>query len=153
MQRNNHILIVDDNESIHQDIKSILVGTEEEGAIQFAEAESELFGVNGQTDSDEVINYNIEHAYQGEDAVSMVKESLDNLNPFSLIFMDVRMPPGIDGIETIQKIREDDPYVEIVICTAYSDYSWNQILKRLGQSDKLLFMKKPFDATAMKQTA
>jgi two-component system, sensor histidine kinase and response regulator len=59
----------------------------------------------------------------------------------------------MDGIKTTKKIREKHPYVEIVICTAYSDYSWSEIIHNLGFSDKLLFMKKPFDATALKQTA
>src|SRR5699024_5616369 len=53
----------------------------------------------------------------------------------------------------IQKIWKKHPHVEVVICTAYSDYSWDQIVNNLGNTDKLLFVKKPFDATALKQMA
>jgi diguanylate cyclase (GGDEF)-like protein len=67
--------------------------------------------------------------------------------------MDVRMPPGIDGIETIESIWEIDPDVGVVICTAYSDYTWDQIVTKLGQNDNLLFMRKPFDSVSLKQIA
>lgn len=83
----------------------------------------------------------------------MVKEAAKKGSPYALVFMDVRMPPGIDGIEAIQKIWKDYPFTEMVICTAYSDYSWDEIINNFGSTDKLLFMKKPFDATALKQTA
>lgn len=154
MAGNQHILIVDDNASIHKDIESILIGTSTEADKELQEMEAELFSdeVEDSIDHSEIINYDIDHAFQGEEAISMVSEADKNKYPYSLIFMDVRMPPGIDGIQTIKKIWEDHPFVEIVICTAYSDYSWEEILTELGHSDKLLFMKKPFDATALKQT-
>ena len=72
---------------------------------------------------------------------------------YSLVFMDVRMPPGLDGIKTIGKIWERYPSMEIVICTAYSDYSWVDIIDILGPSDHLLVLKKPFDADEAQQMA
>lgn len=151
-----HILVVDDNEEIHQDIRSILLNNVFAAQEELAGMEEILFG---QSDSESAGGqtctpvYQIDHAYQGEEAISMVNDAVQSGQPYSLIFMDVRMPPGMDGIKAIRHIWENHPFTEIVICTAYSDYSWDQIIRDLGASDKLLFMKKPFDATAIKQTA
>ena len=155
MEKKNRILLVDDNEAIHEDIISILSSHRENTNPELQSIEEKLFGSNDQSLNDltENIDYEIDHAYQGKEALQMVDQAEADGNPYSLIFMDVRMPPGMDGIQTTKKIREKHPYIEIVICTAYSDYSWSQIIHNLGFSDKLLFMKKPFDATALKQTA
>lgn len=156
MAKNRHILLVDDNESIHDDIVSILNG-QEEADEELINMESELFGSFSSPSRGESTGplemYDIDHAYQGDEAIEMVEQAQESAYPYSLIFMDVRMPPGMDGIQTIQQIWSNYPYVEMVICTAYSDYSWDEIIDSLGNSDKLLFMKKPFDATALKQAA
>ncbi len=154
MANNRRVLLVDDNESIHKDIESILTGMSDSYNSELVELEDELFG-EGKTKkkNSNVIKYDIDHAYQGSEAIEMVEKAKKDKNPYALIFMDVRMPPGIDGIQTIQKIWSRYPYIEMVICTAYSDYSLDKITEELGRSDKLLFMKKPFDATALKQTA
>lgn len=155
MVNKSRILLVDDNKSIHEDIEAVLSNHQTDVDNELQELEGTLFGesISGNTAVLEKIEYQIDHAYQGEEAIRMVQEAADNNRPYSLIFMDVRMPPGMDGIEAIQKIWENYPYIEMVICTAYSDYSWDEIVQNLGSSDKLLFMKKPFDATALKQTA
>ncbi len=150
-----HILLVDDNEAIHEDIEAILTSHSKDTDAELQEMADELFGTlsSDKGDNEVTIEYDIDHAYQGEEAIRMVEEAAEKGNPYSLVFMDVRMPPGIDGIQTIKRIWEDYPYTEMVICTAYSDYSWDEIVRNLGNTDKLLFMKKPFDATALKQTA
>lgn len=147
---------MDDNESIHEDIISILSSDQTHSNPELQSIENNLFGTNNELNTNDAvrdIEYIIDHAYQGAEAIRMADEAEASGNPYALIFMDVRMPPGMDGIQTTKKIRENHPYTEIVICTAYSDYSWSQIVRNLGSSDKLLFMKKPFDATALKQTA
>ncbi len=151
------ILIVDDNESIHEDIEVILTNRQNKQDTGLADLEDMLFGKNEDSVtesalSDQVV-YRIDHAYQGEESVKMVQEAEESGDPYALIFMDVRMPPGMDGIEAIRVIWDKYPYIEMVICTAYSDYTWDKIVKSLGITDKLLFMKKPFDATALKQMA
>ncbi len=151
------ILIVDDNESIHEDIEEILTSRQQKRDSDLSNLEEMLFGNESDSEinpavSDDV-SYRIDHAYQGEESVKMVHLAEDEGDPYSLIFMDVRMPPGMDGVEAIKAIWDDFPYIEMVICTAYSDYTWDQIIKNLGITDKLLFMKKPFDATALKQMA
>lgn len=155
MVTESRILLVDDNEAIHEDIEAILSSHQVDVDSELQELEDSLFGdsVSRNTDVLEKLKYKIDHAYQGEEAIRMVREAAENGKPYSLVFMDVRMPPGMDGIQAIQQIWKDYPYIEMVICTAYSDYSWDDIVQNLGSSDKLLFMKKPFDATALKQTA
>lgn len=126
-----------------------------------SELEDELFGDLEELEIEEEnqaislfnVQYNIDSAYQGMEAIKMVDTAAQEGNIYSLIFMDVRMPPGIDGIRTIQKIWDKYPDIEVIICTAYSDYSWDDIMKKFGQTDHLLFIKKPFDAIVVKQAA
>ena len=70
-----------------------------------------------------------------------------------MAFVDVRMPPGWDGIETIARIWEVYPDLQIVVCTAYSDYSWEEMRAKVGQPDSLLVLKKPFDNIEVQQLA
>ena len=70
-----------------------------------------------------------------------------------MAFVDVRMPPGWDGVETTAKIWQKYPDLQVVICTAYSDYSWEEMLKKLGYSDRLVILKKPFDTIEVLQLA
>jgi PAS domain S-box-containing protein len=63
------------------------------------------------------------------------------------------MPPGWDGIETIARIWEVDPELQIVVCTAYADYSWEEMRAKVGQPDSLLVLKKPFDNIEVQQVA
>jgi len=152
----NRILIADDNRDIHEDIKCILNSFVP--ALEYSETQQlkrELFGDESQLDESQnspvQIIYHIDDAFQGEEAIKMVEQAINEGYPYSLIFMDVRMPPGIDGIQAITEIWKIDPYVEIVICTAYSDYTWDQILIKLGHNDRLLFIRKPFDNISIKQ--
>lgn len=157
MLENNRILIVDDNESIHDDFRKILLNQSFENGLSedYEDLEKELFGKDEETKTQEVsISYDIDFAFQGQEAFEKVKESLldDNI-PYAVIFVDVRMPPGWDGIETIKKIWEIYPEAEIVVCSAYSDYPWEKIISVLGINDRLLFLKKPFDSIEVKQMA
>ena len=150
--KNNRILIVDDTPSIHEDFRKILMTTDQVGQDLDDMADS-LFG---KTDQDPVykdIQYQLESAFQGEEALKMIEKAEMEGDGYSLVFMDVRMPPGLDGIKTISRIWEQYPSMEIVICTAYSDYSWVDIIDILGPSDHLLVLKKPFDADEAQQMA
>ncbi len=152
MLHKNRILIVDDNRDIHEDIKSILKPTIRRDN-ELEELKREIFDQEVLPNKHIEIIYRIDDAYQGEEAIKLVLKAKYEEDPYALIFMDVRMPPGLDGIKTIAKIREIDKNVEIVITTAYSDYEWEEILDELGYCDKLLFMKKPFDSITIKQVA
>jgi len=152
MAESSRILIVDDTPSIHEDFRKILalpdVMTED-----FDEMADSLFGRTEQDAVYKTINYELHSAFQGEEALEMIEKAEAEGRSYSLVFMDVRMPPGLDGIKTILKIWERYPSMEIVICTAYSDYSWVDIIDILGPSDHLLVLKKPFDADEAQQMA
>jgi len=156
MRPNNRILIVDDNLSIHRDFKKVLSNPRAEEKRKLALIEKGLFQDDTETEDDargSHPNYLVDSAVQGEEALEKVISAHEEGKPYALIFMDVRMPPGWDGIETISRIWERFPDIEMVICTAYSDYSWEKILGQLGTTDRLLFLRKPFDTTAVKQMA
>lgn len=147
------ILIVDDNEAIHRDFHAVLATSESFGDQETQALEDALFNdeLNCASEVSSELSYQIDDAMQGEQAVEMVHAAAEAGDQYSLIFMDVRMPPGIDGIETINRIWKHHRNIEMVLCTAYSDYSWDEIVKKFGVNDQLLFLRKPFDATAVKQ--
>ena len=152
MSVSSRILIVDDTPSIHEDFRKILSLPKEMGADLDEMADS-LFGRTEQDAIYKTIDYELNSAFQGEEALEMIESAESEGRGYSLVFMDVRMPPGLDGIKTISKIWERYPAMEIVICTAYSDYSWIDIIDILGPSDHLLVLKKPFDADEAQQMA
>lgn len=152
MEFNRRILVVDDNDAIHKDIDAILGRSHKNYESDLLDLESELFG-DTETLVDHSVTYFIDHVFSGEEAIEAVEKAAISGDPYSLVFMDVRMPSGIDGIEAIDLIWRRFPQTEMVICTAYSDFSWTEIQRKLGHTDHLLFMKKPFDATALRQTA
>jgi len=152
MSESSRILIVDDTPSIHEDFRKILA-LPEEMTEDLDEMADSLFGRTAQDAVYKTINYELNSAFQGEQALEMIEKAEAEGKGYSLVFMDVRMPPGLDGIKTISKIWERYPSMEIVICTAYSDYSWIDIIDILGPSDHLLVLKKPFDADEAQQMA
>ncbi len=151
MDKQKRILIVDDNPSIHEDFKKT-INIDDSGNAELDQIEDLLFDDNVKR-TQVTFKFKIDDAYQGEEAVEMVNKAVEEGYPYALIFMDVRMPPGIDGIQAIERIWEKHPYTEVVICTAYSDYSWDEILHKFGETDRLLFLKKPFNVVAVKQMA
>ncbi len=146
---NRRILVVDDNQAIHEDFRKILgAWLDDESAL--TETEEALFG---KSTTEVQAAFQIDTAFQGDAGLEMVRVAKAEGRPYALAFIDVRMPPGWDGVETTQKIWEADPDVQVVICTAYSDYSWDDMLERLGRSDRLVILKKPFDNIEVLQLA
>lgn len=146
-----HILIIDDNESIHRDFRAVF---EEKGTDPYFESvKSMLFETpNPATVTQpQKMDLVIDSAFQGEEALELIKKSLEVGQPYAMAFVDVLMPPGWDGAKTIQKIWEVDPEIQIVICTAYSEYSWEEISSLLHNRDNFLILKKPFDSIEIKQ--
>jgi two-component system NtrC family sensor kinase len=148
--RNRRILVIDDNSAIHEDFKKIL-GRRSRAEAGMDDLESSLFG---EAPKDSRLDcFEIDSAFQGREGVECVQRAAAKGQTYAMAFVDIRMPPGWDGIETTAKIWEIDPGIQIVICTAYSDYSWDQMLARLGQSDRLVILKKPFDNIEVQQLA
>lgn len=147
---NRRILVIDDNAAIHDDFRKILcLRPGKRAALEASEAE--IFDVVRAPVATH--SFQIDSAFQGQEGLKRVQESLAAGQPYALAFMDVRMPPGWDGIETTARIWEIDPDIQIVICTAYSDYSWDEMIARLGISDRLVILKKPFDNVEVAQLA
>ena len=146
---NRRILVIDDTASIHLDFRSVLSRDDE--ASEVDAAERELFGLGGP--SVERVSFEIDSAYQGREGLEKVAASLAADRPYALAFVDMRMPPGWDGVETIREIWKIDPRLQIVICTAHSDYTWADVLGKLGAEDRLLVLKKPFDSIEVSQLA
>ena len=147
------VLIIDDNVDIHQDFINILTTKSKTNKIDsLAEG---LFGDHNshKDESLPVLNLQIDSAFQGQEGAERVAQSLIKDEPYALAFIDMRMPPGWDGIQTIKNIWQHDPDIQIVICTAYSDYSWEETVTALGMRDNLLILKKPFDTVSVRQIA
>lgn len=137
------ILIIDDNPSIHEDFRKIL-GAEQFDHGSLDAKEALLFGEGPSRSKQE--SFQIESAYQGQQGLELIQRARDEGAPYSLAFVDVRMPPGWDGVETVQRAFSADPHIQAVICTAYSDYSAGEILSRFNASNRLLMLRKPCDS-------
>lgn len=138
------VLIIDDNTAIHDDFRKILNSSQPD--LAFNESLGLVFGNQAEIPSSGRLNYSIDSAYQGQEALDKIKQSITSNQPYALAFVDIRMPPGWDGIKTVQEIWKIDPNIQIVICTAYSDYSWKKMSEIFKQSDNFLILKKPFES-------
>ena len=144
------ILVIDDNRAIHGDYMKILApGGAANAAL--AEKEAALFGAPS-ADTPQ-LRFEIRSAYQGQEGVDLIQQAVREGRPFTMAFVDVRMPPGMDGIETAVKLWEAAPDLQVVICTAYADYSWDDMIGRLGRPDRWVILKKPFEPVEVLQLA
>lgn len=147
---NRRILVIDDNPSIHADFRKILT-TPVAADAAFSKVAADLFGEAAASPARTV--FELTSCYQGQEGFEAVRNAVQRGTPFAAAFVDVRMPPGWDGLETIARIWEVDADIQLVICTAYSDYSSEDIARRLGASDRLVILKKPFDVMEVAQLA
>ncbi|WP_168233565.1 putative bifunctional diguanylate cyclase/phosphodiesterase [Pseudomonas veronii] len=145
---NRRILIVDDSASIHEDFRKILCA-DPNGEPSMDSLEETLFGTAP------VLRqaFELDSAYQGQEALALVNQALAADAPYAMVFIDMRMPPGWDGLQTIEQLWNVDPHLQIALCTAYSDYSFEAIEARLKYNDQLLILKKPFDHLEIRQMA
>ncbi len=153
-----HIMIIDDNPAIHQDFIKVLTTTTV--CSEMNDLDQQLF--DDELDFSNARQINLDNAlpqfifdtaYQGKDGVDAIRNSLAQGIHYSLAFVDIQMPPGWDGIETIKHMWLVDPDIQVVICTAYSDYTWEETVKELGIGDNYFILKKPFDLVAVRQLA
>jgi CheY-like chemotaxis protein len=143
------ILIIDDNPRIHRDFELVLLDESENSELDADERR--LYGLKPGASAQRP-SYCLDHAHSGLEGIDKTKQAVKEGRFYQLAFVDIRMP-GIDGVETIERIWQVDPNMQIVICTAYADYSQEDLIRRLGHTDKLLLLKKPFDSIEVTQLA
>jgi DNA-binding NtrC family response regulator len=144
------ILVIDDNPAIHEDFRKILC-RDRSSSSRLDLAEAVLFGTTPPLGMQS--EFEIDSAYQGAEGLARVHHALQEGRPYTMAFVDVRMPPGWDGIEVTSRLWVADPDLPIVICTAYSDYSWEEMFVRIGTSGRMFILKKPFDREEVLQLA
>ena len=149
---NRRILIIDDNAAIHLDFRKVL-GAQAEHSAQAAldVLEANLFGTVVVAAVRPI--FEIDSAHQGQEGVAMAGQALAEGRPYAMAFVDMRMPPGWDGLKTIERLWAADPDVQVVICSAHSDYDWTEVVQRLGHSAKLLVLRKPAEPIEILQCA
>jgi diguanylate cyclase (GGDEF)-like protein len=147
------ILVCDDDAGIidaYRRIFSDLTGSSDHGETSDYDALSaELFGEA--PSSVEAVIDDVVYCRQGEDAVAAFAQARNEGRPFGAVFLDVRMPPGIDGIETARRMRIIEPATNIVMVTGYSDHRPSEIAGLVGTADRLFYLVKPFDADEVRQ--
>ena len=148
-EKNRRVLVIDDNHAIHEDFRKIL--TQDDTMSHLAATEVAIFGDS--TGSRDSKGFLVECADQGQTGLALVQKAVEAQRPFAMAFVDMRMPPGWSGVRTIEEVWKVDPDLQVVICTAYSDHHWGEITKRLGNSEKLLILRKPFDLIEVQQLA
>jgi diguanylate cyclase len=146
---NRRVLVIDDNQAIHEDFRKVLCNAVD-GQEALDVLEAELLGGGA---SSTAPHFEIESAMQGEEGVRKAELALAAGRPYALAFVDMRMPPGWDGLKTIEQLWCIDPAIQVVICSAHSDYEWNEVMARLNHSDKLLVLRKPFEPIEVQQCA
>ena len=142
------ILVIDDNRAIHDDFRKILCPSSNG---QLLDLETALFGPRETAVKPPL--FEMDSAYQGQQGLAMLEQSLREGRPYWMAFVDIRMPPGWDGVETIARLWEASPDLQVVVCTAFSDYSWSRMTSRLLYRDRLVILKKPFDTVEVLQLA
>ena len=144
--RNHRVLIVDDQKEIHADFEemlraSFMKSSTDDLAAAFLLEDNKPF----------LPEFEILHAASGEEACRAIEAGKESNRPIAVAFIDIRMPPGIDGIETIRRVRTIDRDVEIVIMTAYTDKSLPEIVHDMELLHKLLYIRKPFSREEIQQ--
>ena len=150
---NNRIIVIDDDPDVWEAYKAILAPQQLEGKFIARKKMDELVADAGLTGLPDQENFDVSFASQGQEGLQLVKKFLQENRPFAIAFIDVRMPPGWDGMETAVQIRAIDPDIEIVIVTAYADRSREEIARAVTPPHKLLYLRKPFDLDELKQIA
>ena len=142
---NNRVLIVDDQEEIHDDFEEIL-----RPSLSDASTDELAKSFVSEVDDNFLPEFELFMREAGR-SYEIVKVGKESNCPIAVAHIDVRMPPGIDGIETTRKIRQIEKDIEIVIMTAYTDKSLSEIVRDMELLHKLLYIRKPFAREEIQQ--
>ncbi|MEM9586311.1 MAG: EAL domain-containing protein [Planctomycetota bacterium] len=149
------VLVVDDQSEIHDTFTRVF--TQRDGpSATLADFEARFLDgdtVSAESEPADWPSYWLAHARSGKEALDLVRKSITQDRRFSVAFVDMRMPPGWDGLKTTEELWRADPDLQVVICTAHSDHAWDDVLRRLGCNDRLLLLKKPFETDEVRQLA
>ncbi len=152
------VLLTDDEPNILKEYRMALLpdqqGSQATQAVSLLEAE--LFGNDAPCEKHERRSarpFDVHCCRQGEEAVEAVREAIQAKQPFAVAFLDVRMPPGIDGVVAGERIRKLDPNINIVFVTGFSDHQLDELNRRFPEADKLLFCRKPLHSHELVQFA
>lgn len=147
------ILIIDDSEAIHQDFRRILCPEEDEASGEIDLMADELFGRTAPSPPRTETLFEVDVAFQGQEGLAKVEEAQTAGRPYALVFLDYRMPPGWNGIQTLRHLRKIAPELRVVLCSAYSDYSWEEVLEEFGNLPQLAELRKPFNGQELRTLA
>jgi PAS domain S-box-containing protein len=143
---NYRVLVVDDQREIHQDFEEMLTpGVTGSSTDDLADAFA------SEVDESFLPKFELLHARSGAEAYEQIKTTIETDNPIAVAYIDIRMPPGMDGIETTRRIRAIDENIEIVLMTAYTDKSLGEIVREMDLLHKLLYIRKPFAREEIQQ--
>lgn len=146
------ILVIDDNPSVLESFHKILANDPEESSDALEALEAALFRTNPPPRAEQP-SFQVDLVQAGKEGHDCVLRACSQGQPYSVAFVDMRMPSGWDGLKTIEELWRVDPKIQVVICTAYADYSWDRIVARLDRSDRLLILRKPFEKIEVLQLA
>ena len=143
---NYRVLVVDDQREIHQDFEEMLTpGVTGASTDDLAEAFA------SEVDESFLPKFELLHARSGAEAYDTIEAAIEADDPIAVAYIDIRMPPGMDGIETTRRIRAIDENLEIVLMTAYTDKSLGEIVREMDLLHKLLYIRKPFAREEIQQ--
>lgn len=145
---NRRVLIIDDQPAIHEDFRKILAANKPTSLLAMGAA------ILGSSSAVQLTPpFELDSAYSGKEGLDRIRLARAAQRPYALALVDGRMPPGWDGIETLEHIFEEDPDIQAALCTAYADYDWSGISRRLPQTERFLILKKPFEPIEIRQLA
>jgi len=147
------ILTIDDEQAILDAYRHILVPASDDQSSALDALGDALFDTPDEAGVSNAEPVEISYCRQGLDAVAEVEAAVAAGRPFQVAFLDIRMPPGIDGKETARRIRAADPDINLVIVSAYSDHDVTDISLVAGPPDKIFYISKPFSADEIQQMA
>jgi CheY-like chemotaxis protein len=144
------ILIIDDSEAIHQDFLRIFCLEENVSSSELDQMADLLFDTAPSSRHAEQ-EFEVDSAFQGHEGLAKVEAALASGSPYALIFLDYRMPPGWSGVETLRHLRKVAPTLPVVLCSAYSDYSWEEIVQEFGEGLRPIELRKPFNSHELRK--
>jgi CheY-like chemotaxis protein len=146
------ILIIDDSEAIHQDFRRILCPEQKTSSGELDQMADMLFGPSPASARAEM-EFEVESAFQGQEGLARVEQAQVTGCPYELVFLDYRMPPGWSGVETLRHLRKVSATLPVVLCSAYSDYSWEEIAREFSEGLAPLELRKPFNSQELRKLA